>query len=62
MDPREGAKAVAPSITFTPSADGSAIVAVPPISAPLAAVAISVEPQGGSKAPTSTPTFIRPLS
>jgi anti-sigma-K factor RskA len=57
-----GAKAVAPSITFTPNQNGTALVQVPPISAPLAAVAISIEPAGGSKAPTSTPTFIRPLS
>jgi len=28
----------------------------------LAAVALSVEPEGGSKAPTSKPTFIQPLS
>jgi hypothetical protein len=26
------------------------------------AVALSVEPDGGSKAPTSSPTFVRPLS
>ena len=57
-----GAKTVAPSITFTPGQNGTALVQVPPISAPLAAVAISIEPTGGSKAPTSTPTFIRPLS
>jgi hypothetical protein len=25
-------------------------------------VALSVEPEGGSKAPTSKPTFVRPLS
>jgi anti-sigma-K factor RskA len=57
-----GAKAVAPSITFTPNATGSAIVRIPGEHLPVAAVAVSVEPQGGSKAPTSTPTFIRPLT
>jgi anti-sigma-K factor RskA len=57
-----GAKAVAPSITFTPDALGSAVVRVPAVHQPLAAVAVSVEPVGGSKAPTSTPTFIRPLT
>lgn len=57
-----GAKTVAPSITFTPNQHGTTLVQVPPINAPLAAVAISIEPAGGSKAPTSTPTFIRPLS
>ena len=58
----KGAKAVAPSITFVPSGAGSAIVRLPVDAGGLAAVAVSVEPKGGSKAPTSTPTFIRPLS
>jgi len=57
-----GAKAVAPSITFTPNASGSAIVRLPAQPHQPAAVAISIEPEGGSKAPTSKPTFIRPLS
>jgi len=57
-----GAKTVAPSITFTPNTSGSAIVRVPAEHQLPAAVAISIEPKGGSKAPTSKPTFIRPLS
>jgi anti-sigma-K factor RskA len=57
-----GAKNVAPNITFTPNAAGSAIVAVPSVPQKLAAVAVSVEPAGGSKAPSTKPTFIRPLS
>jgi len=58
----KGAKTVAPSVTFTPNASGSAIVQLPVNAGGLAAVALSVEPEGGSKAPTSKPTFIQPLS
>jgi len=58
----KGAKTVAPSVTFTPNATGSAIVQLPANATSLAAVALSVEPEGGSKAPTSKPTFIQPLS
>jgi anti-sigma-K factor RskA len=57
-----GEKTVAPSVTFTPDRSGSAVVALPPQTKPIAAVAVSVEPEGGSKAPTSTPVFVRPLS
>jgi anti-sigma factor ChrR (cupin superfamily) len=58
----KGAKTVAPSVTFTPNAAGAAIVQLPANASTLAAVALSVEPEGGSKAPTSKPTFIQPLS
>jgi len=58
----KGAKAVAPSVTFTPNGSGSAVVELPANATSLAAVALSVEPEGGSKAPTSKPTFIQPLS
>lgn len=58
----KGAKTVAPSVTFVPNAGGVAVVALPENADTLAAVALSVEPEGGSKAPTSKPTFIRPLS
>jgi anti-sigma-K factor RskA len=57
-----GAKGVAPSITFAPNANGLTVIELPEASANLAAVAVSVEPTGGSKAPTSTPTFVRKLS
>ncbi|HEY5258575.1 MAG TPA: anti-sigma factor [Candidatus Baltobacteraceae bacterium] len=50
-----GAKTVAPSLTFMPDAQGVAIVAVPMDARALAAVAVSVEPAGGSKAPTTKP-------
>jgi len=57
-----GAKAVSPSLTFRPDAAGIALVALPDAAAGLAAVAVSVEPARGSKAPTTKPAFIRKLS
>jgi anti-sigma-K factor RskA len=56
------AKAVAPSVTFAPSPTGVAVVALPENANGLVAVALSVEPEGGSKAPTSKPEFIRSLT
>ncbi len=58
----KGTKTPAPSVTFTPNADGVAVVALPADAGKLAAVAVSVEPDGGSKAPTTKPTFVRPLT
>ena len=58
----KGAKAVAPSATFVPSGNGVTIVAIPGDASRLAAVALSVEPVGGSKAPTTKPAFIQPIS
>jgi len=59
---RRGAKTVAPSITFAPDPTGLALVELPESAANIAAVAVSVEPDGGSKQPTSKPNFVRPLS
>ncbi len=58
----KGTKALVPSIIFTPSASGTAVVALPENADTLAVVALSVEPDGGSKVPSSKPTFVRPLS
>jgi anti-sigma-K factor RskA len=58
----KGAKTMTPSVTFTPNGEGLAIVALPVDAAKVGTVAVSVEPEGGSKAPTTTPTFVRPLS
>ena len=58
----KGTKAMEPSVTFTPNADGVAVVALPIDAANIGTVAVSVEPDGGSKAPTTTPTFVRSLS
>jgi len=58
---KKSAKDVVPSITFMPDADGVAVVELPEPAANLGAVALTVEPAGGSKAPTSKPAFVRPL-
>ncbi|MDQ2873116.1 MAG: anti-sigma factor [Candidatus Eremiobacteraeota bacterium] len=55
---RAGVKAMSPSITFVPSSGGVAVVPLPESATKIVAVAVSVEPEGGSKQPTSTPTFI----
>lgn len=55
---RKGATRMSPSVTFVPNAGGGAVVAVPADASAIAAVAVSVEPDGGSKQPTSTPTFV----
>jgi anti-sigma-K factor RskA len=57
-----GAKAVAPSVTFTPSQSGLTLVPIPEVAGSLTAVAVSVEPQGGSRQPTTKPAFVQPLS
>jgi hypothetical protein len=57
-----GATTVAPSITFTPGTDGSAVIELPESARNIVAIAVSVEPSGGSKAPTSKASFLRPLS
>lgn len=57
-----GAKGVAPSVTFVPDASGLVLIELPEGAAGLAAVAVSLEPAGGSKAPTSPPAFVRKLS
>ena len=56
-----GAKAVAPSITFVPDEQGFVAVSLPQPSEKIAAVAVSVEPTGGSRSPTTKPAFIRTL-
>jgi len=58
----KGGKAVQPSLTFTPNPDGVAVVPLPVDATKVGAVALSVEPEGGSRTPTTTPTFVRPLS
>jgi hypothetical protein len=58
----KGARTVQPSVTFVPNADGVAVVEIPADALKLAAVAVTVENEGGSKTPTSVPTFVRSLS
>lgn len=57
-----GATAVAPSLTFTPTETGTTLVPLPEDATKTAAIAVSVEPAGGSRAPTTKPAFVQPLS
>lgn len=55
---RKGAKEMSPSVTFTPSRNGVLTVRLPQNGSALAAVAMSMEPEGGSKQPTGKPEFV----
>jgi len=58
----KGSKTMDPSVTFVPNAQGVAIVSLPVNATATQAVAVSVEPEGGSKAPTSTPVVVQSLN
>jgi anti-sigma-K factor RskA len=51
----KGATTVAPSVTFQPENGGLALVRLPETATTIVAVAVSVEPEGGSKQPTTKP-------
>ncbi|MBV8066854.1 MAG: anti-sigma factor [Candidatus Eremiobacteraeota bacterium] len=53
-----GATRVAPSSTFAPGSGGVAVVALPEAATNIAAVAVSVEPYGGSSQPTTKPIAV----
>jgi anti-sigma-K factor RskA len=57
----KGSKVMEPSVTFVPDAHGAAVIALPQNADQTTAVAISVEPQGGSKQPTSKPLVVQSL-
>lgn len=57
----KGAKVMTPSVTFIPDRHGVAIVSLPVDAARVGAVAVSVEPDGGSKAPTTKPILVTSL-
>jgi anti-sigma-K factor RskA len=57
-----GSTTMIPGRTFLPNPGGVTVVPLPVDAARVGVVAVSVEPEGGSKAPTSTPTFVRPLT
>jgi anti-sigma-K factor RskA len=59
---RTGATRMSPSVTFVPNMGGVAVVPIPVDASSIAAVAVSIEPDGGSKQPTSAPTFVLKLS
>lgn len=54
----KGAKDMTPGATFMPETGGVAVVSLPPHASTMDAVAVSVEPEGGSKAPTTKPEFV----
>jgi len=58
---RRGETGVRPSVTFAPTNGETTIVRIPLDARTLDAVAVSVEPVGGSAAPTTKPRFLRPL-
>jgi anti-sigma-K factor RskA len=58
----KGSKTMAPSVTFVPDARGVAVVSVPADARVTNVVAVSIEPEGGSKAPTSKPVLVVPLN
>jgi anti-sigma-K factor RskA len=51
----KGSKKMAPSITFRPAASGETVIHLPVPANAIVAVAVSVEPAGGSKQPTTKP-------
>jgi len=58
----KGSAKMAPGPTFVPNPGSVTIVPVGVDATRVGTVAVSVEPEGGSKAPTTTPTFVRPLT
>ena len=58
----KGSTTMAPGPTFVPNPGGVTVVPLTVDATRVGVVAVSVEPEGGSKAPTSTPTFVRPLT
>ncbi|HTU69368.1 MAG TPA: anti-sigma factor [Candidatus Baltobacteraceae bacterium] len=54
-------KAPQPSLTFVPDAHGVAVVALPGDAKEIAALAISIEPEGGSKTLTTKPLVVEQL-
>ncbi len=51
----KASKTMAPSVTFEPSESGATVVRLPEAATGVVAVAVSVEPEGGSKQPTTKP-------
>ncbi len=56
-----GSKTMVPGLTFVPNDRGVAIVRVSSDASALHAVAVSIEPPGGSKAPTTSPVVVEVL-
>ena len=54
----KGSKRMSPSVTFQPGSGGDAILQLPEAATGVVAVAVSVEPAGGSLQPTSKPVAV----
>jgi anti-sigma-K factor RskA len=54
----KGSKTMAPSSTFTPENGGVTVLRLPAQATAVTAVAVSVEPEGGSKQPTTKPIAV----
>lgn len=57
----KGSKTMVPAQTFVPDAQGVAVIALPVDASATAAVAVSVEPEGGSKQPTTKPVVVQQI-
>jgi len=53
-----GSENMSPSMTFMPNHDGVAVVKLPQNAARTASLALTMEPDGGSKEPTGKPEFV----
>lgn len=58
----KGSKTMEPSSTFVPDAHGVAVIALASDARATALVAVSIEPEGGSKHPTTKPILVVPLT
>lgn len=58
----QGSSLMSPSITFVPAQSGFEVQQLPVNAKEIVAVALSIEPAGGSKQPTSKPVFVVKLS
>lgn len=56
-----GSTTMTPSVTFAPNQNGTTLVPLTADARVTAAVAVSVEPDGGSRRPTSRPAFVQPF-
>jgi hypothetical protein len=59
--PRGTTNALQPSLTFVPDAHGVAVIALPMDAKNVVAVALSLEPEGGSKTPGDALLWTKPL-
>jgi len=59
---RRGSTQMTPSVTFMPDHSGIAVIHLPVQASKVIELAVTMEPDGGSKQPTSKPTFVVKLS